>query len=215
MRIPNETKIMNQADFSKSLNKSLEKEPIIKSIPDDNSNIFYNSISNKITNDEKNENSENQKEKPQKESSQNQQINHQHQNDYLKVSDLNPNQNNAKIIKDNSRSYSTPPQEIDFLKKPSTFTSGNYTNGETAAETLSLKTFDDNRLNVAPLSIGNSIIFPLLGVTCFISMNAFIASQDCFNHFQPKYHSESFFNNIFFFANTLVQIVLFLFYFIT
>lgn len=103
---------------------------------------------------------------------------------------------------------------INFLKKPNSLENLNNQAYEETEGTLTLATFEDrqtrlnNEANNPTKNISNTFIFPLLGVTCFISMNAFIASQDCFDFFQPDFHSESFFNNIFFFANTLVQIVL-------
>lgn len=151
--------------------------------------------------------------------------------DQENLKNLNSNQNKNKIshqsisesnenytnkvkpqgIKTQSHTNFLPEANINFKKTYDSSSTINHVYEE-EDESMTLATFEEGRLqngnqNLAK-NISNSFIFPLLGITCFISMNAFIALQDCFVHFQKDFHPESFFNNIFFFANTAAQIIL-------
>lgn len=67
---------------------------------------------------------------------------------------------------------------------------------------------NDNGDNGRSTNFGDYFIFPLLGISCFISMNSIISSQDSFSYFQSKYSPNSYFNNLFFFGNTVIQSIL-------
>jgi len=125
------------------------------------------------------------------------------------------NQYKQNTLKENSLSYDIKSSdrdnqlEINFKKS---FNNKSNINEVLEAETLTHENFEGRRTlitnSIPPKRLSDFFIYPLLGITCFISMNTFISCLDCFKHYQLNYYPGSYFNNIFFFANTIVQIVL-------
>ncbi len=132
----------------------------------------------------------------------------ENENNYLNYKNFNNLNNKSNYITSGNESYFDGKKQLDINFKKNHFPKINNVQYDTETLTqVTYEEYDSNKTNIFKKIIDN-LIFPLLGITCFINMNAFISSLDCFQFYQKNFYPESFFNNIFFFSSALIQIIL-------